>query len=97
MIRIYNCYLTQDELLAETEKVILSVEDLLKWRVEDGVSWSYGRLAVQDDEVTKGQTDLYCPPGSDKAADELIQAFSANNRQAHLSLDLDDLKMKICG
>ena len=91
------CFFKQDELLAETEKVILSIEDLLRWRVEDGVSWPYGRRAVQDDEVTKGQSDLYCPPGSDKAADELIQVFSANNRQAHLSLDLDELKMKMYG
>ncbi len=35
----------QDELLAENEKVVLKVEDLLTWIVEDKVVWKHGRKA----------------------------------------------------
>jgi len=40
----------QDELVANDEKVVLRVEDLIRWVVE-GADWNWGTLAVCEKDV----------------------------------------------
>ena len=62
--------IVQDEVLAESEKVVLKVEDLITWIVTDPVSWPIGHLAIKaspDPQLENGKSD------------DLLKVFAANN------------------
>jgi len=59
--------LLQDEILSESEKVVLTIEDLVSWMCD--VQWSRGLQAICEKDV-KG-------PSEDHA--QLAKMFAANN------------------
>ena len=78
--------LKQDEVLADGEKVVLKIEDLLKWIVHpDDVTWSTGTRAIPVKMEANDQ----------EAEEKMLQMFAANNS----GLQLDDIRKekKLCG
>ncbi len=74
----------QDELLAENEKVVLKIDDLLKWIVPDAF-WESGTPAARIKmEASDGEEE-----------EKMLQMFAANNSPLHL----DDVRKekKLCG
>lgn len=83
---VYFWCVFQDEVLADGEKVVLKVDDLLKWIVHpDDVSWNTGTRAIQVKMEASDQ----------EAEEKMLQMFAANNS----GLQLDDIRKekKLCG
>ena len=81
-----NSFPIQDEILADGEKVVLKIEDLLKWIMHpDDVSWNTGTRAIQVKMEASDQ----------EAEEKMLQMFAANNS----GLQLDDIRKekKLCG
>ncbi len=82
-----HCFLfLQDEVLADGEKVVLKIEDLLQWIVhpDDASAWTTGTRAASV------QFDV-----ADQDQDKMLQMFAANNS----GLQLEDIRKekKLCG
>nr|KAG5714225.1 hypothetical protein BaRGS_018442 [Batillaria attramentaria] len=87
--KYYNGHNISDELLAVSEKLIITAQDLCQLVVND-VEWCHGRYLhcyhdLSANELTKGKADVSA---------DLCQAFAANNRGL-LFHDVDKEKMEI--
>ena len=72
--------------MADGEKVVLKIEDLLKWIVHpDDVQWNTGTRAIPVKMEANDQ----------EAEEKMLQMFAANNS----GLQLDDIRKekKLCG
>ena len=91
----FCCSVLQDELLAEQEKIVLRIDDLLTWVVE-GVQWTGGsRPFCRDDSSistpsgtpSAGTSTTPATPTTPKDSqyNDLVQVFTTNNNILQLS------------
>ena len=72
--------LFQDEILAESDKIVLRLEDLCQWIIDD-IDWPIGSHAPCDEDIKVDDKE-------EAGHAELIKVFAANN----YGLQLKDVK-----